>query len=124
MFTVEFDWSQWEQAARSLGASIDQIPFAMSVALNKATDETRTYLIKTTWPSHIKQRNSSFIAASLTTKGARATKYDIQSEIYDKLDRGNLLLHATGGTRRPKGGGTMAVPVSDVPRTSHGVPQR
>jgi hypothetical protein len=72
----------------------------------------------------VQQRNQSFIAASLTTRGARATKQSMSVEIYDKLDRGNLQMQAKGGTRAPHGGANLAVPVSSVKRTSRGVPAR
>jgi len=112
--------------AQSLGSAIDQVPYAMSLALNTATENVRSYLIGTTWPAGVKVRNPSFIGASLTTKGARATKYDLQTEIYDKLGRGNLKLHATGGARTPKGGGHLAIPSRTLMgmKGPHGVPKR
>ena len=85
---------------------------------------TRNFLIKQTWPQHIQQRNSSFIAASLTTRGARADKRSAAVEIYDKLDRGNLQMQALGGVRSPRGGSSLAVPSSKITKTSRGVPQR
>ena len=122
MFRVSIDMSDIERMARSLQVAEDQIPYAASVALNAATEVTRTHLIKTTWPSHIKQRNSTFLAAALTTKGSRATKGNLTSEIYDRLGRAHLSLHAKGGTR--VGSGMLAVPTSKVPRTARGVAQR
>ncbi|WP_461326188.1 hypothetical protein [Bradyrhizobium diazoefficiens] len=58
--------------------------------------------------------------AALTTKGSRATKGDLTVEIYDKIGRANLFLHAKGGTRRAKGG-NLSIPSSvNVQRTSGG----
>jgi hypothetical protein len=124
MFHLEFDWVELEQAAKNLNAAADQIPYAMALAMNRSADVTRNLLIKSTWPTHVKQRNASFIAASLTTRDARASKMSLSVEIYDKLDRGNLEMQAKGGTRTPHGGSNLAVPVSSVPRTSRGVPAR
>jgi hypothetical protein len=122
MIKIEFDYRQLEQYALSLNARVDQIPFALALALNRSADVTRNFLIKQTWPTHVVQRNASFIAASLTTKDARADKRSLSVEIYDKLDRGHLQMQAKGGTRTPKGRGHLAVPVSTIKRTSRGVP--
>ena len=124
MFKIEFNYAEVEKTALSLKAAADQIPYACALALNRAADVTRNYLIKATWPTHVKQRNASFIAASLTTKESRANKSMLSVEIYDKLDRGNLVMQALGGTRTPKKGGNLAVPVSSIKRTSRGVPSR
>jgi hypothetical protein len=124
MFKIEFDYAEASKVATSLGTAVDQIPYAMALALNRSADVTRNFLIKQTWPGAVQQRNSSFIAASLTTKEARATKTSLSVEIYDKLDRGNLNMQAKGGTRTPKGGSSLAIPASDIKRTSKGVPQR
>ena len=124
MIKVEFDFAQLEQYAQKVGAAADQIPYALSLAMNCSADVTRNLLIKHTWPTSIKQRNASFIAASLTTRGARATKQSMTVEIYDKLDRGNLQMQAKGGDRRSRAGGNLAVPVSTMPRTARGVPTK
>jgi hypothetical protein len=65
-----------------------------------------------------KQRNAGFIRASLQTEWA--TKYNLTVSIYDKLDHGNLALHATGGTRTARGG-RLAIPQGMIRRTSRGV---
>lgn len=122
MIKIEFDYAQLDNYAKSFNARADQIPFALALALNRSADVTRNFLIKQTWPTHVVQRNASFIAASLTTKDARADKRSLSVEIYDKLDRGNLQKQAKGGTRTPRRGGHLAVPVSTMKRTSRGVP--
>jgi hypothetical protein len=124
MFKVEISYLNAAQVARSLGAAADQIPYALSLALNRSADVTRNLLIRQTWPSAIHQRNSSFIAASLTTRESRATKSSLSVEIYDKLDRGNLQMQAKGGLRKPRSSGTLAIPASDINRTGSGVPKR
>jgi hypothetical protein len=124
MIKIEFDYGELANYAKSLNARADQIPFALALALNRSADVTRTLLVQHTWPTHVQERNKSFIAASLTTKDARADKRSLSVEIYDKLDRGNLQKQAKGGTRTPRLGGHLAVPVSTIQRTSHGVPSR
>lgn len=124
MLKIEFDMTEVWQAAKSVGAAADQIPFALSLAMNRSAEVTRNFLIQQTWPTHVHARNRSFIAASLTTRDARASKQSLSVEIYDKLDRGNLQMQAKGGTRTPRGGSNLAVPVSSMQRTSRGVPAR
>jgi len=124
MIKLEFDYKELEKYALRLGASVDQIPFALATAMNRSADVTRNFLIKQTWPAHIKQRNASFIAASLTTKDARANKQSLSVEIYDRLNRGNLKMQAKGGVRTPRGGGNLAVPASSVQKGARGVPSR
>jgi hypothetical protein len=124
MIKIEFDYQQLEDYARQLGARLDQVPYALATAMNRSADVTRNFLIKQTWPTHVTQRNASFIAASLTTKDARASKTSLSVEIYDKLDRGNLQLQAKGGTRTPKRGGSLAIPAGDIKRGARGVAAR
>ncbi|MEY9638758.1 hypothetical protein ABIF66_007012 [Bradyrhizobium japonicum] len=124
MFKIEFDYDQLLQQAKSIEGVADQLPYALSLAMNRSADVTRNLLIMSTWPTHVKQRNASFISASLTTRDARASKQSLAVEIYDKLDRGNLQMQAKGGTRSPQGGSNLAVPASNVPKTSRGVPAR
>jgi hypothetical protein len=124
MLALSIDYSDVQRIMKNLGAAADQIPYAMALALNVATERTRQHLIKRTWPGHVHQRNASFIAASLTTKEARASKTSLSTEIYDRLGRGHLMMQAKGGTRVPRGGGSIAVPVSSIPRGARGVPQR
>lgn len=125
MLVMSIDAKELEAYADSLRVKADQIPYAAMRALNEATENVRGYLIKNTWPSSgINVRNPSFIAASLTTKESRASKTDLRTEIYDKLDRGHLRMQAEGGVRKPRGRAHMAVPVSSVPRTARGIPKQ
>src|SRR5262245_1828065 len=125
MLAFEIDFSEAEKYAQSFGAAVDQVPYALALALNRSADVTRQLLIRHTWPGHIHQRNASFIAASLTTRDARASKGSLSVEIYDRLNRGNLALHAKGGARVGHGG-ALAVPAEDIAaqRTGQGVPRR
>lgn len=123
---IEFDMSDCLRISDMLGASEDQLPYAMALALNRSADNTRKLLIQSTWPTHVQQRNSSFIAASLTTREARASKTSLAVEIYDRLGRGHLQEQAKGGQRTPRGGSMLAVPVQTLAaqRGSMGVPKR
>jgi hypothetical protein len=121
MFRIEFGYRELEDYAKQLGARVDQIPFALSLAMNRSADVTRNLLIRQTWPNHVHARNPSFIAASLTTRDAKATKSSLAVEIYDRLDHGQLQRQAKGGTRTPHKGANIAIPASSVPRTSRGV---
>jgi hypothetical protein len=124
MIEVDFDVADFEQRALDLGAVEDQLPYIFARSLNDAAEKTRSFLIENTWPRSIAAKNRSFIGAALTTKGARATKQNLSVEIYDKLGRGNLKLHAKGGTRRAQGA-NLAIPSSiNVRRTASGAVSR
>jgi hypothetical protein len=124
MFKIEFDYDALLRSAQGIEGVAEQLPYALALAMNRSADVTRNLLIRSTWPSHVQQRNASFISASLTTRDARATKGSLAVEIYDRLDRGNLQMQAKGGTRTPHGGSSLAVPSSGVTRTSRGVSSR
>jgi hypothetical protein len=122
---LTFDLSAFERKARELEATIDQVPFALSQALNQAVSNAKEVLVRDTWPRHVEQRNPSFIRASL--KIEYSNKRNLRAAIVEDPrvgGRGNLLLHAKGGTRRAKGS-NIAVPTQNVKarRGSHGVPK-
>lgn len=123
MTDLRIDFSEFERAARRMNAARDQVPFALSKALNEAAEKTRTKLITKTWPGAVTVRNARFLNAALTTRGERATKKQLRVTIYDKLHRAHLEKHAFGGTKVAKGRG-LAIPPSSgktVRRTSRGV---
>jgi hypothetical protein len=123
---LTFDLSAFERKARELDAAIDQVPYALSLAMNEAVKNARELLIRDTWPRHIEQRNANFIRAKLkVTEYANKRKLRVVlSENPELGGRGNLLLHAKGGTRTPKGG-RIAVPSQELKgrRGAHGVPK-
>lgn len=119
MIDLRFDMSAFEQAARDLEAAADQIPFALSRALNDGADQTREHLIAETWPRGVKVRNQNFIRAALTTAGQRATKSNLSVTIYDKLGRASLSLHDTGGVKQ--GRGRLAIPGPNIRLGARGV---
>jgi hypothetical protein len=123
MFLVDFDLSAADAYAQRMGAAADQVPFALSRALNDAVEAARQHIIKETWPSSgLTVRNQSFIGRAFSREGlVRSTKHDLQAEIRDTLHRGSLMLHAVGGTKI--GRGNLAIPNvkgGSITRTSTG----
>lgn len=114
-----FDMRDFERATRRLGVAFDQMPFAISGALNDAAKATRAFLIADTWPKHVNVRNTRFLGAALRTKFA--TKNDLSVEIFDNLGRGHLALHARGGQKPTRS--RLAIPTAAVARGSSGVRQ-
>lgn len=108
MFELKFDLSDFEKQARALEAAQDQVPFALSLALNDAAFNARTVLIQKTWPEHVTVRNKSFMNAALRV--VKSDKHNLRVEIFDRLGRANLKAHADGGTIRPVKAQTLAVP--------------
>ena len=64
-----------------------------------------------TYPRAFDVRNRAFFKASMFTGTAvkRATKTKLRVSARDRFDRGNLQLHATGGTKRARSG-RIAIP--------------
>jgi hypothetical protein len=118
MFEVKFDQAVFERKAKQLQGALDQVPFALSQALNAAVKNARQVLVLNTWPSHVTQRNASFIGRALRTEFS--TKRNLRVEIYDDLGRASLSLHADGGVKRAKK--RLAIPPGGtVTRTGRGV---
>ena len=115
MLTI--DLSAFERRARELDGQIDQVPFALSKAMNQAARETRQKLISETWPRAVTVRKPNFLRAALMTEWA--TKANLTVAIVDVLDRAHLSLHAKGGTKQGKG--RIAVPTAAVRRGASGV---
>jgi hypothetical protein len=115
---IKIDTTEIEKKAADLGASLDQLPFIMSLALNKAAFAARKELVGHTWPNSIVERNKSFINAALRVR--TSTKNDLSVEIFDYLDRAQLLRHAKGGTKTPRGS-QLAIPSRNVRIGSRGV---
>jgi hypothetical protein len=100
-----------------MNAAEDQMPFAISRALNDASTETREALVDM-WPQHVDARSSGFIRTALQTEFS--DKANLKGEIYDALGRGNLVLHADGGTKETRGT-IIPVPTKSVMIGSHSV---
>lgn len=118
MFDLQIDAGEFERKVADMGAALDQLPFALSRALNDAVKEARQVLTDETWPQHVTVRNNAFIGWALRTEFS--TKYDLRVMIYDR-SKGNvhLNLHADGGVKTAKG--DFAIPTKAVTLTAHGV---
>lgn len=120
---ITFDFREWDRAVQRLGADLDQVPFALSVALNDAAQKTRLRLADETWARHVQVRNRTFARYAMRIE-KRATKGNLRIDIIENPTlngRGNLGLHATGGTKRARKG-KLAIPLKgSVTRTGRGV---
>jgi len=117
---VKFDFSDFLKKADELKAASDQVPYALSRAINQAGEDAQNVLIQQTWPRSVKVRNPSFMRAAL--RRVPSTKHNLTFEIVDVLHRGSLKKHAIGGSKTAKS--RFAIPVErNTPRGSHGVPQ-
>lgn len=119
MVEIAFDASSFVREAQALGATLDQMPFIFSKVLNDAAFSTRQELIETTWPSAVEVHNSRFLGAALHIN--KATKGNLQVEIIDQLGRGNLALHAHGGTKQPRHRALAIPPVGRFSRGARGI---
>lgn len=117
MIDLQFDFKEFERAAERIGGAADQLPYAISVALNDAVKVTRQYLIDTTWPKGVTVRDPNFMRAALRMEFA--TKKNLSVSIYDTLGRAHLAMHDKGGTKQAAG--RLAIPTSRVNRSGRGV---
>jgi hypothetical protein len=117
-FGIKFDFSDFGRKAVELSAAADQVPFALSRALNQSAEDAQTVLIVQTWPKSVRMRNSTFMRAAL--RRINSTKHNLTVEVYDQLHRASLQKHARGGTKTAKGS-HLAIPSSEIPIGSHGV---
>lgn len=126
MFTLNLDISEFRRKADQMSAAQDQVPYALSRALNDAAKYARRQLISDTWPSHVTVRNTRFLNAVLLTRFS--DKHNLRVEVYDSTpdQRAHLELHAKGGVKTPKGA-RLAIPVAGnilgVQPTARGVPK-
>lgn len=118
MFEVRFNLADFERQAKVLHGALDQVPFALSLALNDAIKQAREELVSETWPQHVTQRNATFIKRALRINFS--TKRNLRAEVYDDLGRAHLKLHAKGGVKQGKH--RLAIPPKGaVRRGAHGV---
>ena len=113
-------YSYFEAKARALGAAVEQVPFALSLALNRAATNSRRVLVETTWPSAVEVKNKSFIGRALRTNFS--SKRNLRVEVYNSLGRANLAGHAFGGTKLPKGRALAIAPKGRFHRGAKGIP--
>ena len=104
--------SNYKRLSRSLDqVGRKQLPFAFAKTLNKTMKAVEKYIVARTYPRAFDIRNRAFFKASMFTGTAvkRATKSKLRVSARDRFDRGNLQLHATGGTKRARSG-RIAIP--------------
>lgn len=104
--------SNYKKLTRSLDQlGKKQLPFAFSKTLNETMKAVAKYTVARTYPRAFDVRNKGFFKAAMFTGDAVrwATKTKLRASARDRFDRGNLQLHATGGTRRARSG-SMAIP--------------
>mgnify|MGYP006908236344 CR=1 FL=1 len=95
-----------------------QVPFAAAQALTTTAFSGRRRVVERTYPQAFEVRNKGFARRAFRVKKARKT--DLVAAVFDDLGRANLLLHARGGVKRPRGG-SLAVPSKNVRRGTRGV---
>ena len=111
MLTVNVT-SNYKKLSRSLDqVGRKQLPFAFAKTLNQTMKAVAKYTVARTYPRAFDVRNRAFFKASMFTGSAvkRATKTKLRVSARDRFDRGNLQLHATGGTKRARSG-RIAIP--------------
>ena len=104
--------SNYKRLSRSLDqVGRKQLPFAFAKTLNETMKAVEKYTVARTYPRAFDVRNRAFFKASMFTGTAvkRATKTKLRVSARDRFDRGNLQLHATGGTKRARSG-RIAIP--------------
>jgi hypothetical protein len=117
MFKFEFDTGELFKKIEQWGAAADQMPYALSRALNDAVMDARRHLVDRTWPEHVTVRNSQFIGWALHIEFS--DKYNLEAKIYDQ-SKGNVHLtpHDKGGVKTAQG--RFAIPTKAVTLTAHG----
>ena len=111
MLTVNVS-SNYKKLSRSLDqVGRKQLPFAFAKTLNETMKAVEKYTVARTYPRAFDVRNRAFFKAAMFTGSAvkRATKTKLRVSARDRFDRGNLQLHATGGTQRARSG-RIAIP--------------
>jgi hypothetical protein len=111
MLTVNVS-SNYKKLSRSLDqVGKKQLPFAFAKTLNQTMKAVEKYTVARTYPRAFDVRNRAFFRAAMFTGSAvkRATKTKLRVSARDRFDRGNLQLHATGGTKRARSG-RIAIP--------------
>ena len=104
--------SNYKKLSRSLDQlGKKQLPFAFAKTLNQTMKAVGKYTVARTYPRAFDVRNKGFFKAAMFTGDAVrwATKTKLRASARDRFDRGNLQLHATGGTKRARSG-RMAIP--------------
>ena len=106
---VSSNYKKLDRSLDKLGKK--QLPFAFSKTLNDTMKAVAKYTVARTYPRAFDVRNKGFFKAAMFTKDAVrwATKTKLRASARDQFGRGNLQLHATGGTKTGRAG-RLAIP--------------
>ena len=125
--------SNYKKLSRSLDQlGKKQLPFAFAKTLNQTMKAVAKYTVARTYPRAFDVRNRAFFKASMFSNSGQggkavrwATKTKLRVSARDRFDRGNLQLHATGGTK-PARSGRIAIPsrYTKARRKAKGVPDK
>jgi hypothetical protein len=124
MIEITLNMGDFERAARSMGAAMDQIPFALSQSLNDAARVARTEIVDKVWPQSVEVKNRRFMGWMMRTDFA--SKRNLKVRLYNREPREFLPRQAEGGTKIPHRSTQIAIPASFVKqrRGSGGIPER
>jgi hypothetical protein len=111
---ISLDMRDFERATQAMGAALDQVPFALSQALNDAAKTARAEIVDTVWPRSVTVRNRAFMGWMMRTDFAN--KHNLKVRLYNREPREFLPRQAEGGTKRPHQGKQIAIPGTIVKR--------
>src|SRR3954464_11508631 len=122
MIDVQLDMRDFERAALNAGQALDQVPFALSRALNDAAKVARTEIVDVQWPRSMNVHNRAFMGWMMRTDFA--DKRNLKVRVYNREPREFLPRQAEGGTKGPHRGTQIALPSTFVnsSRGRSGVP--
>ena len=117
--------SNYKKLSRSLDQlGKKQLPFAFSRTLNDAMFAVRKHVVEKTYPRSFDVRDQRFFNSIMTIdKSNYRTSAGLSVALRDKKKIEYLQVFTKGGTKRPRGGGHLAVP-SDLiksKRTAKGI---
>ncbi len=125
--------SNYKKLSRSLDQlGKKQLPFAFAKTLNQTMKAVGKYTVARTYPRAFDARNKNFFVQSMFRNSGKggtavrwATKTKLRASARDRFGRGNLQLHATGGTKRARSG-RIAIPSRHTKgrRKAKGVPDK
>lgn len=114
MIEIKLNMGDFERAALNAGQALDQVPFALSQALNDAAKVARTEIVDVVWPRSVTARNRAFMGWMMRTDFAG--KHNLKVRLYNREPREFLPRQAEGGTKRPHGSRQLAIPGTIVKR--------
>jgi hypothetical protein len=122
--SFQFDDAPFREMAEQMNGAFSQFDYAMSRTLNEALVETREVMVRSTWPSHVTQRNVSFLSSTLRMAFSSKNQMPLRASIYSADSRRGQIVErqAVGGTVRPKRSRHLAIPLKEwVRRGARGV---